>query len=155
MTPLLLANKRGTSSWRVVQGVTRRGMGALVCHAVPLMNSFFSLCTVATLTLVSFDVTLMLQPLFKYISTSLYSFSFCSLVFTDPFFLPRTHLPCSSASFLPLLSLNAILSLSNCAKLDRDLYDISYSEQFKYNKGRYINDAIRAKMIADSLLKAK
>lgn len=40
-------------------------------------------------------------------------------------------------------------------KLDRDLYDIFYSDQFTYNKGRYINDAIRAKMIADSLLKDK
>lgn len=48
-----------------------------------------------------------------------------------------------------------MLSLSNWAHVDRDLYDIFYSDQFKYNKGRYINDAIRAKMIADSLLKAK
>ena len=38
-------------------------------------------------------------------------------------------------------------------KLDRDLYDIFYSEQFTYNKGRYINDAIRAKMVEDLLLK--
>ena len=38
-------------------------------------------------------------------------------------------------------------------KLDRDLYDIFYSTEFTGNKGRYINDAIRAKMIADSLLK--
>ena len=60
MTPLLLANKRGTSSWRVVQGLQGGGMGALVCHAMPLMNSFFSLWIVATLTLVSFDVTRML-----------------------------------------------------------------------------------------------
>ena len=40
-------------------------------------------------------------------------------------------------------------------KLDRDLYDIFYSEQFTFNKGRYINDAIRAKMITDLLLKEK
>ena len=40
-------------------------------------------------------------------------------------------------------------------KLDRDLYDVFYSDQFTYNKGRYINDAIRAKMITDSLLKEK
>ena len=40
-------------------------------------------------------------------------------------------------------------------KLDRDLYDIFYSTEFTGNKGRYINNAIRAKMIADSLLKEK
>lgn len=40
-------------------------------------------------------------------------------------------------------------------KLDRDLYDVFYSAEFTGNKGRYINDAIRAKMIADSLLKEK
>lgn len=43
-------------------GVTRRGGVpgvCLVCHA-SLMNSFFNLWIVATLTLVSFDVTLML-----------------------------------------------------------------------------------------------
>lgn len=55
MTPQLFANKGGGSSWRVVQGL-RRGMGALVCHA-HLMNSFFNRWIVATLTLVSFDVT--------------------------------------------------------------------------------------------------
>ena len=55
MTPQLFANKGGGSSWRVVQGL-RRGMGALVCQAL-LMNSFFNLWIVATLTLVSFDVT--------------------------------------------------------------------------------------------------
>ena len=38
-------------------------------------------------------------------------------------------------------------------KLDRDLYDIFYSEQFTYNKGRYINDAVRAKMKKDGYIK--
>jgi uncharacterized protein (DUF4415 family) len=38
-------------------------------------------------------------------------------------------------------------------KLDRDLYDIFYSEQFTYNKGRYINDAVRAKMKKDRYIK--
>lgn len=37
-------------------------------------------------------------------------------------------------------------------KLDRDLYDIFYSEQFTYNKGRYINDAVRAKMKKDGYI---
>ena len=40
-------------------------------------------------------------------------------------------------------------------KLDRDLYDVFYSAEFTGNKGRYINDAIRAKMITDSLLREK
>jgi uncharacterized protein (DUF4415 family) len=38
-------------------------------------------------------------------------------------------------------------------KLDRDLYDIFYSEQFTGNKGRYINDAVRAKMKKDGYIK--
>lgn len=37
-------------------------------------------------------------------------------------------------------------------KLDRDLYDIFYSERFTYNKGRYINDAVRAKMKKDGYI---
>ena len=37
-------------------------------------------------------------------------------------------------------------------KLDRDLYDVFYSEQFTDNKGRYINDAIRAKMKKDGYI---
>ncbi len=37
-------------------------------------------------------------------------------------------------------------------KLDRDLYDIFYSEQFTDNKGRYINDAIRTKMKKDGYI---
>lgn len=44
------------------RGVTSKGVwhwGCLVCQA-SLMNSFFNRCIVATLTLVSFDVTLML-----------------------------------------------------------------------------------------------
>lgn len=40
-------------------------------------------------------------------------------------------------------------------KLDRDLYDIFYSSEFTDNKGRYINEAVRAKMIADGYLKSK
>jgi uncharacterized protein (DUF4415 family) len=40
-------------------------------------------------------------------------------------------------------------------KLDRDLYDIFYSSVFAQNKGRYINDAIRAKMIEDGYLSKK
>ena len=38
-------------------------------------------------------------------------------------------------------------------KLDRDLYDVFYSDQFTYNKGRYINDAVRAKMKKDGYIK--
>lgn len=37
-------------------------------------------------------------------------------------------------------------------KLDRDLYDIFYSKQFTDNKGRYINDAVRAKMKKDGYI---
>ena len=37
-------------------------------------------------------------------------------------------------------------------KLDRDLYDVFYSEQFTDNKGRYINDAVRAKMKKDGYI---
>ena len=37
-------------------------------------------------------------------------------------------------------------------KLDRDLYDIFYSDQFTENKGRYINDAIRVKMKKDGYI---
>lgn len=38
-------------------------------------------------------------------------------------------------------------------KLDRDLYDIFYSEQFTDNKGRYINDAVRERMKKDGYIK--
>ena len=37
-------------------------------------------------------------------------------------------------------------------KLDRDLYNVFYSDLFKENKGRYINDAIREKMKCDGYL---
>lgn len=37
-------------------------------------------------------------------------------------------------------------------KLDRDLYDIFYSEQFTDNKGRYINDAVRERMKKDGYI---
>lgn len=37
-------------------------------------------------------------------------------------------------------------------KLDRDLYNVFYSEDFKENKGRYINDAVREKMKNDGLI---
>ena len=37
-------------------------------------------------------------------------------------------------------------------KLDRDLYDVFYSELFADNKGRYINDAVRAKMKKDGYI---
>ena len=37
-------------------------------------------------------------------------------------------------------------------KLDRDLYDVFYSEQFTDNKGRYINDSIRATMKKDGYI---
>ncbi len=38
-------------------------------------------------------------------------------------------------------------------KLDRDLNDVFESEGFEANRGRYINDAIREKMVADGFIK--
>lgn len=59
----LLAINKGYVPPPGTPGVTTGVWGGtgvcLVCHAL-LMNSFFSLCTVATDTFVSFDVTLML-----------------------------------------------------------------------------------------------
>ncbi len=37
-------------------------------------------------------------------------------------------------------------------KLDRDLYDIFYSDDFTGNKGRYINDAVRERMKKDGYI---
>ena len=38
-------------------------------------------------------------------------------------------------------------------KLDSDLNDVFSSDRFDGNRGRYINDAIRAKMIADGYIR--
>ena len=50
--------------------------------------------------------------------TSLYSFIFCSLVFTEPFGLPSLP-PFSMYLFLPEFNLNVMFSLSSCAQVDR------------------------------------